>query len=249
MAVSPRPHAMDGSGPPSRLLNQNRLSQQVLARLTELILTGQFQPGDYLPREEDLCGQFGVSRTAVREAMRVLEARRLVVPKPGVGTIVTGRFDQQLADSFALSIRGEQVRPDELVEFRRLIEGHAAYLAATRATPEEIAALQDALSRMAPDTGGGRADPVEADVEFHVILAEASHNTLLTIVIRAIRDVIRGSIRRTLPAQTDMQSRLEYHRRIVDAIAAQDPEAAMAAVHTQMQDTARLLRETQTRGS
>ncbi|HEV2122354.1 MAG TPA: GntR family transcriptional regulator, partial [Chloroflexota bacterium] len=184
MARSP-----ERSGGMIQPLKQGRLTQEIIVRLTDLILSGQLRAGDYLPREEDLCVQLGASRTAVREAVRVLEARRLVAPKPGVGTIITGSFDEQLADALTLSMRGEHVPATELLEFRQLIEGHAASLAAVRATPDEIAAMQDAVARMA--VGNEQPDPVAADVDFHVALATASHNALVALVVRALRHMLR----------------------------------------------------------
>lgn len=225
-----------------RRFKQGRLREEVSTYLTELILSEQLPRGDFLPREEDLASRFGVSRTVVREAIRVLEARSLVAPKPGVGTVITGNFEEQLADALTLSIRGERVGTPDQLEFRRLIEGHAAFLAATRATMEEIEGLKALVKCMEAPSDSDSLDPIEADVAFHVLLAEASHNALLALVVRAIRHVLRQSIQRTLPLQTQMEMRLAYHRRIVEAIADRDAEAAAAAVHEHLHDTEHLLR-------
>lgn len=233
--------AVDVFGPLYRPLKQGRLTQEIVARLTDLIMSGQLRPGDYLPREEDLSVRLGVSRTAVREAIRVLETRRLVAPKPGVGTVVTDGHQAHFAEAMALSIRGERISADDLLGFRRLIEGHAAFLAATHATEEEIEALRNALARMVPVAGRDQ-DPVEADVDFHVTLAEASHNALLALVIGVVRDVLRSSIQRTLPMQHRQEMRVAFHQRIVEAIVARDPGAAREAIREHLDDTERLLR-------
>ncbi len=257
--------AKHGESMPFRVLKHGRLTQGIIAHLTELIITGRLRPGDYLPREEDLCAQLGASRTAVREAVRVLEARRLVAPKPRVGTVVLGAFGDHLVDALDLSIRGERVPPSDLLEFRRLVEGHAAYLAASRATPHEVAAMRDAVGRMrlardagrTPQRAGRRlergtgpiretearaaADPVAADVDFHVALAEASHNALVALVVRALRHALQRSVELTLPVQDRLEMRVLYHGRIVEAIEARDAAAAHQAVVAHLSDTERLI--------
>lgn len=224
-----------------RRFKQGRLREEVSTYLAELILTERFRQGEYLPREDELSAQLGVSRTVVREAIRVLETRGLVTPKPGVGTIVTWNFEDQLVDALTLSIRGQRVGVADQLEFRRLMEGHAAALAATRATPEQIAALRVLVHQMDPEHADEATDPIESDVTFHVLLAEASHNALLALVIQAIRHMLRQSIQRTFPLQTEKRGRVAYHRRIVEAVAARDPEAAREAVYEHLRDTEHLL--------
>jgi DNA-binding FadR family transcriptional regulator len=224
------------------VLKNGRLSESVTAHLTELILSQQLLPGDFLPREEDLSAQLGVSRTAIRESLKVLEAQRLISAKPGVGTIIVGDFDRQLTDALVLWVRGGKVPIADLLEFRRLVEGQAAELAACRATPSDLASLEDAVERMAAGLESEAQDRVEVDVDFHLALARASHNALLALVVGAMRQLLRQSIRRSLSAQTLLEARLDYHRKILKAVQARDWVAARAAVEEHLRDTERVLR-------
>lgn len=221
-------------------LRRDRLSEEVARQLTELIVSRQLAPGDYLAPEETLAEQFEVSRSVVREAIRTLESRYLVSRKRGVGTIVTDGYEELLANAMDLSIRGNRIPFQDFLSFRRIVEVGVVRRAVENATEEDLAALREALQRM--DGDGHAEGSVEADVDFHVSLAAASHNAMLQIVIQATREVLRDSIERTRTVQTQPRSRRNIHAKILEAIEERDVEAAVAAIGHHLDDTERLLK-------
>jgi GntR family transcriptional regulator, galactonate operon transcriptional repressor len=157
------------------------LHGQVAHSIGRRIVEGSIKENTFLPREAELATQFGVSRQAVREALKVLAAKGLVASRRRTGTSVLPRSSWNLLDPDVLAWHPpERVPPDflkDLVELRRLIEPAAAERAATRATAEEIAALGTALDAMRA-TVDDRAAFIEADVEFHALVSAASGNVL-----------------------------------------------------------------------
>lgn len=221
-------------------LSRDRLSEEVARQLTELIVSGRIPPGEYLDPEEELAEQLGVSRSVVREAIRTLESRFLVRRKRGVGTVVTDGYGEYLADAMDLSIRGNKIPVEHFLDFRSIIETGVVRLAVAHATDSDIEALRDALQRMQGD-GHGSAS-VQADVDFHVQLAASTHNEMLQIVLRAIRDVLRDSIERTRKVQDRPKSGHNFHARILQGIESRNEDLAVEAMTEHLADTQRLLR-------
>lgn len=204
------------------------------------ILSGDLRPGDALPTEEELGGELGVSRTVLREAIKVLAAKRLVESRPKTGTRVLPRIEWNLLDPDVLAWRLE-ASPDEqfftdVSELRRIIEPEAAALAAKRATDAEIEQLGQSLEAMraALDDGDPGAYLIP-DLRFHTIILEACHNELLEQMATMLRAVFRALFIRT--SATRAQG-LPLHGAILDAIRAGDPEAAERATRALIDDTA-----------
>jgi len=158
------------------------LSDMVASTLGRRIVTGQYQPGETLPTEPKVQEEFKVSRTAVREAIRLLSAKGLTVSRPKIGTRVRPRSDWNMLDPDVLHWQIDPFPSDEFIhslfEMREIIEPAAAARAAERATPEEIEALSKALDGI-KSRDRGSADQIKADLAFHMIVLEASHNPLL----------------------------------------------------------------------
>jgi DNA-binding FadR family transcriptional regulator len=158
------------------------LSDMVASTLGRRIVTGQYQPGETLPTEPKVQEEFKVSRTAVREAIRLLSAKGLTVSRPKIGTRVRPRSDWNMLDPDVLHWQIDPFPSDEFIhslfEMREIIEPAAAARAAERATAEEIEALSKALDGI-KSRDRGSADQIKADLAFHMIVLEASHNPLL----------------------------------------------------------------------
>jgi DNA-binding FadR family transcriptional regulator len=205
------------------------------------ILSGELEPGEALPTEAELTGDVAASRTVLREAIKVLAAKRLVLSRPKTGTRVRPRSDWNLLDPDVLAWQLEAGPTREFLqdalELRQLIEPAAARLAADRATDEEIAALAEAFAAMS------EARDLEAwirpDVRFHSILLQAAHNELLehlsSIVTAVLRTLAMYSSR---PPRTFTRA-LPLHEAIIDAVRSHDPEAAEAAAMRLLEDTAK----------
>jgi DNA-binding FadR family transcriptional regulator len=207
------------------------------------ILRGDLSPGDPMPTEDEL-GEPGVSRTVLREAVKVLAAKRLVESRPKTGTRVLPRSEWNLLDPDVLAWRLE-AKPDEqffadVIELRRIVEPQAAALAANRVTDEELDELERTLGLMEQmvDDQDGYVAP---DLRFHTIILAACHNELLEQMATMLRAVFRALFIRT--AATRLQS-LPLHAAIVDALRAHDPEAAERATLALIDDTAASLAQT-----
>jgi DNA-binding FadR family transcriptional regulator len=209
------------------------------------ILRGELEPGDPLPTEEELGGELGadlvVSRTVVREAIKVLAAKRLVESRPKTGTRVRPRRDWNLLDPDVLAWQIE-AGPDErfleeALELRRIIEPPAARLAAERATDDQIDALQEAAQALA-DAGEDPDAFMEPDLRFHTLLFEAGQNELLEHMSSILTSVLRTLFSYSERPPLAFARAARLHGAIVDAIRAHDPDAAEAALLALADDTA-----------
>jgi DNA-binding FadR family transcriptional regulator len=220
--------------------SERGLHGRIVHTLGRRILSGELKPGhvfDLAEVERD----FGVSRTAVREAMKVLAAKGLVESRPKIGTRVRSRHDWNLLDPDVLAWQFEAGLSarflQDTLELRGLIEPGAARLAALRATDEEIEQLAEACEQMADAAVGDLDTWLEPDLRFHALLLQASHNELLEHM-----SVLVGSVLRLLftfssrPPQTFVRA-TPLHSAIVDAIRDRDPDAAELAVLRLLEDT------------
>src|ERR1700733_4526910 len=162
-----------------KTVRTSRLYELIVQQVEDSILQGQLKPGDQLPAERDLAQQFGVSRTAVREAVKTLREKGLVEAYSGRGTFVTNGTSQAIRQSLDLMIR---INPQEgsanLAELRLVLEPDIAALAAGRIEEQLLATMRDSVAVMERNLH----DPdgyVEADLEFHLALAEAVGNPLI----------------------------------------------------------------------
>ncbi len=164
------------------------LAYDIVTALTQQILLGQMAPGEKLPSESAIVGEYGVSRTVVREALSKLQAAGLVETRHGVGTFVLERDERHglhLTHDTAASVRG-------ILELRMGLETQAAALAALRRTDEQLQQMRQALDDY-QDSLANNDSAVEPDVRFHRLIAQATGNTYFTDVIyhQAILKAIR----------------------------------------------------------
>jgi DNA-binding FadR family transcriptional regulator len=197
------------------------------------ILRGELQPGDPIP----MSGGSGtdaapdVSRTVLRETVKVLAAKGLVVSRPKTGTHVRDRAFWNLMDPDVLAWRLEAEPGDEffvdVFELRRLLEPAAAALAAERALPPEVAALQAAYAQMEEYVDRNPGEYIAADIRFHEVILNACHNELLGHLGSTLRATFRASFTRTNASATQT---LPMHGAVLDAIRTGDGPAAEAAM-------------------
>ncbi len=218
------------------------LTQQVAQELGQRIVRGDYTPGDALPSEADLSTELEVSRTVVREALKVLSAKGLIHSRPRVGPVVQPRHGWERLDSDVLAWStqdGEQLRTflSQLTEVRRIIEPDAARLAATRATDEELRQIAAAFSAME----GAVADPSAFqahDLAFHESIVLASQNDLLVGLLNTLRrglvasrQVSTGTLRQdTAETAHARTTALALHRTVLDALGDRDGRRAHDAM-------------------
>ena len=183
---------------------QHRIFQDVVDQIEEAILSGQLQPGDTLPSERDLKDMFQTSRGTLREALRVLEQKGLIEIKLGVGggSVVKAAPLEQVCNGLDLLIRFQKISLHHLSEFREDVESSVAAIAARRAVPNDIEALDDLLN----DARGYRdlgvdywREFVEVDKKIHQALAHITGNPMYIVVHQAVHDNIQRYYEQFLP--------------------------------------------------
>ena len=233
-----------GRGVP-RQLRRETLAEQVADGLVALIEQDGLAPGTILPSEANLAQEFGVSRPVVREALRALAAKDVVAISNGKGTVVRPLSSDPLQDYFRRALRVRHATVVELLEVRKGIEVQSAMLAAERRTAAELAALEAGLAAIhdhlrVPDAF------TRADTEFHLLVAAAAHNALLSHLVESMREPIQDSMRAVSRQRvTDEQHAFAFtaHARIVEAIAARAPEEAGRAMAAHFAEAIRLVQE------
>ncbi|MFC4058613.1 FadR/GntR family transcriptional regulator [Planomonospora corallina] len=220
-----------------------RTFELVLARIEEQILAGSLRVGDRLPPERELVELLGVSRAAVREALRVLEAqgvlRSRVGTGPSSGSVITAMPSAGLTQLLRLHIALANFPFDDVVESRATLESASARLAAGRATEEDLARMRAELARM-DEPGLPRERFNDHDTAFHVAVAEAGGNRLIADMTVAVRNAVRHTLLGAFHRIGDWEAvaarlRAEHHA-IYDAVAAGDGERASRLVEAHIRD-------------
>jgi GntR family transcriptional repressor for pyruvate dehydrogenase complex len=212
-----------------------RLYEKIVLQIENSILSGDLKVGDQLPAERVLAEQFSVSRTAVREAVKTLREKGLIEIRSGRGTFVTARTTGTVRQSIDLLMKFESGKDYvNLVEVREMLEPEIAALAAKRITDEFITAMTEAVELM--ESALDNIDLfAEADLDFHLALAEATQNPIIPILMDSIIDLLREQRKRTGLADGGLQRGQVHHRKIMTAVIDRDPEAARRAMRDHMQ--------------
>jgi GntR family transcriptional repressor for pyruvate dehydrogenase complex len=230
--------------PPRR----HRLSDSITEQIEQLIVEGKLTPGDVLPSERDLAKQLGVSRPSLREALLVLESRGLVQARRGGGFGVTDVTGPTITDPLVHLLQRHPSTIDDVLELRHGLECVAAYFAAIRATDADAKRLREMSAAMKRRRAG--RDPLEdadLDADFHMAIAEASHNVALVHVMRGIFNLMRSNMMRSREVLYRQAGNIllldEQHAGIVKAIVARDHDAARAAANLHLSFIQASLRE------
>jgi GntR family transcriptional repressor for pyruvate dehydrogenase complex len=227
--------ASAGDNPVYKVVRTSRLYEQIVQQIEESVLKGTLKPGDQLPAERELAQQLGVSRTAVREAVKTLREKGLVEAYSGRGTFITDGTSQAARQSFDLMVKiGQQEGSPHLAELRLILEPGIAALAAVRADEENITALRDAVEVM----DRAQRDPeayIEADLDFHLALAEAAGNPLILSLIDSIVGLLREQRIKIFNVEGGPQRGQAHHKRILEAMERRDPEMARTAMRAHLE--------------
>jgi GntR family transcriptional repressor for pyruvate dehydrogenase complex len=223
-------------------IKREPIATQVARRLVEFILSGQVEPGTRMPSERALAEAFGVGRSAMREALKALSLIGLVEVRQGDGTYLRKADSALLPELIEWGLLLGEQRTMDLVEARQEIEIVIAGLAAKRRTEADIAELRVLLDRMR-DARGVDAF-VDADVAFHLRLAEATNNSALRDIHSSVQALLRTWITRVIRSSGRSSPSYEEHVPIMAAVEAGDPAAAQAAMAAHMGSAADRLRDT-----
>lgn len=203
---------------------------EVANRLRDQILAGELSAGDRLPTEAELCERFGVSRSTIREALRMLSSQRLVATRRGVGggsSVARIRHDDvtdMLRDSIELLAHTEGATVAELIEARELLEVPAARLAASRRSEEQLERLRASLPSSLESMDMHQI--FEVNRSFHDILLEASGNRLLRVVTEPLFSVMQTRFLRDRAGAEFWRRVTHEHATILEAVAQRDAERA-----------------------
>jgi GntR family transcriptional repressor for pyruvate dehydrogenase complex len=213
-----------------KVVRSSRLYEQIVEQVEESIRKGAMKPGDQLPPERELALQFGVSRTAVREAVKALREKGHVEAFPGRGTFITDGTSHAIRQSLDRMIRiGQPEGSSYLAEVREILEPEIAALAAARADEQALASMREPIAVM--DESRKDSDAfIEADLDFHLALAEAAANPLILSLIDSIVGLLREQRMRIFLTEGGPERGQYHHRRILEAIEHRDPVGAREAM-------------------
>jgi GntR family transcriptional regulator, transcriptional repressor for pyruvate dehydrogenase complex len=213
-----------------KIVRSSRLYEQIVQQVEESIHKGALKPGEQLPPERELAQQFGVSRTAVREAVKALHEKGLVEAYPGRGTFITSGSSYSIRQSLDRVMKvGQREGSAFLVEVREILEPEIAALAATRAKEDDLAAMREPIKVM----DEAKRDPeafIEADLDFHLALAEAAANPLILSLIDSIVGLLREQRMGIFQVDGGPERGQYHHKRILEAIKLRDPLGAREAM-------------------
>jgi GntR family transcriptional regulator, transcriptional repressor for pyruvate dehydrogenase complex len=217
-----------------KVVQTSRLYEQIVKQIEESVQKGTLKEGDQLPAERELAQQFGVSRTAVREATKALHEKGLVDAFPGRGTFVTSGKSNSMRESLGQILRsGQADGAAHLVEIREILEPEIAALAAVRADEQDLATMREAVAVM--DNARDDADTyIEADLDFHLALAEAAANPFVLSLIDSIVGMLREQRMRTFFVEGGPARGQFHHKRILAAMESHDSKAAREAMQAHL---------------
>ncbi|WFU01238.1 FadR/GntR family transcriptional regulator [Rhizobium sp. CB3171] len=211
-----------------------RVRKNVTAAIAEDICSERYPSGSPLPRENDLCDLYGVSRTVIRESLKILESKGLVRGKPRIGTTVCDKDDWNILDQDVLEWMGPYIAEFDILgcilEARRTIEPVAAEYAAERATAQEIADLEKAWQQMR-DSGDDPERFTEADVMFHTVLLSASHNQVFRRLSSAIHAGLKYALHASNVAVDSRDEAIAVHGDLVEALRLRNRTSARDCAH------------------
>ena len=209
------------------------LSDHIVEQIADQIARGALKPGDRIPSEKQLCEQFGVGRTSVREGLRSLSVMGVLESHMGEGTFVASNADRFLERSFHWGLLLNPKLVEDLIETRLMLESHTAFLAATKADQVDLTRIAEAIRLMETNVGEP-GQYLESDLQFHLTIARATQNSILQNLLTTTRGYLQAWIRETLagPDIAEKRARLSIaeHKRILRALKNKDADAARQAM-------------------
>ncbi len=208
---------------------KKRLYHEVIERLLELIEKDKLKPGDKIPSERFIADNLGVSRTTVKEAISVLDAKGLVKIKAGVGIFLASNTKQYIQEQIRYILDDRSLNLSDLIELRQAIEGDAAFYAAQRMTEEQRNKFINCFNRLVTAEENGEA-AIEEDLQFHRAILESANNSLMLEVMDLISDrmkeILSENRYETIQDSKQIREVINEHWAIYQAIMEKKPEEA-----------------------
>jgi len=209
------------------------ISEEVYDQIKSAIIEGKLKPGEKLPTERELMNALGVSRVPIREALKLLANMGFVETIQGGGTYVKSILTGRVKDPLNHIIEEDLEKLFDLLEVRMEIETMSAFYAAQRATHEEIASLEKIIEDTRLYVVRSKKPPAELDANFHLVLAQCSHNIIRAHLTHTIYDIFSGYFNYLIEnicfSKKYIQSIYDQHREIYIAVSNRNPEKARDA--------------------
>jgi len=234
-------------------IRKRAISDEIVDQLVGLISRNELKPGERLPAERDLCVQFGVGRTTLREALRSLATLGIIEGRVGEGTFVSENSSRHLEKSIQWGLLLDDKGVEDLIETRLMLECQTAEAAAERSTPQDIETIGTTIQSLKAALSD-QAQFLECDLAFHLSVARASQNTILANLLSLTRNYLQQWIVQSLddPASPKGKKRarlsLKEHQAILEAIDSRDPVAARESMRIHIVSSSRGLRRTPIEG-
>lgn len=204
------------------------LYEQIADKIEQRITTGEYVSGSRLPSEQQLCEELNVSRTILREAMKLLKERGLIDTRTGSGAYVTRPEAHNISDVVSRIMSFDRINYEDVFDVRTILEVESAALAAKYATNEEIEAMRSLLEEL-HDPSLTTEERAEMDFRFHYLIAKASKNPLLALLVEAMGGICRSVIEKTNLLPWSYNDSISRHALIFQAIEAHDTQSARLA--------------------
>lgn len=216
-------------------LNKQPLSQQIADRMEQEIVA-HGSTGDRLPTEQQLSASYGVSRTIVREALKLLHARGLVDSKAGSGARITKPEASAVSDVMDRIIQMDSIDNEAVFEVRRILEEAAVSRAARHVTEAQLQDMEKVLTKLR-DMDLTPEQRLDLDFTFHLQIASASGNLLLATLVEAMSHVIKRSMTSGVFIEGGIDDAIFRHQKILDTLRQGKPQLAKAAMREHLQQS------------
>lgn len=217
-----------------KIKDDTTLSQKIIEHIKNALINKDLKAGDKLPTENELAESFGVSRTAVREAFKMLVAIGVAEIRQGDGTYITKDISSPVIDPLIFSLILEERTPHELLEVRKMIEVGILEVLLNKVTDEDIQRMEEAIKELKDSYENGETNRdvlTSLDLKFHYAFAEATHNPSIEKIAKTIWDVFILSIKKSV----SIERAYVHHEQILEAIKKRDRKAAREAIRVSLE--------------
>lgn len=200
-------------------IKKDRVSDKIIAVLEQAVLDGELKQGDKLPTEEKIASQFKVSKVAVREALREMEARGLIRKERGMygGNFVSAPDVKRVGDSMISCFQFGTLSENEVIDFRQTLEPVLIRKAVDSRTEADLAEMKAHIKECEADLAAGTSS-VKKHIAFHILIARACHNKLFTAVMEAIAEIFEGIVTNWQTDTKKLRDDLDFNYRFYDCI-------------------------------
>jgi GntR family transcriptional repressor for pyruvate dehydrogenase complex len=224
-------------------VTQSSVVLRIINQIKEALIKKELKPGDYLPTEAELMKNLGVSKTSLREAIKMLQALGVVDVKRGHGTRIRKHPADSMVDPLIFQLILENEEITDLIELRMMFEPAFTLMAMKKANQEDLEKIRNAMEQFEADVHDGTSR-VDKDIAFHLAILESTHNPLVIRIGETIYRLFNASIEKAL--RTDYQVAQKYHRRIFAALCEKDQQRLLETLYESFSQWGHTIEETLT---